>query len=340
MRINLTSVLVDDQAKALAFYTDVLGFVPKHDIPLGEHRWLTVVSPDAARRHRAAARAVRPPGRRAVQGGARRRRHPVHVVRGRRRPGRARPARRPRRPLHPAADRDGPGHHGRLRRHLRQPHPDRHHPLTRRRDPGRWPDPPTLRACQRPPMSAPHRKFEERPGRVSRTGRRLRPRGMSTTRTPASSREPRPLFRAPVFVVCATGPPPDGCRSRSHVAFVVTAPDQCARARAARATSTSALGPEPPSDQPAPRRQRGAASCRRAARRRTSRRRAPTHIAARSRSRSSPVPTPPTPATASSTPACRARLPDHRRDHHEVPAHDLRQPGHVRPASRRRRSSA
>jgi catechol 2,3-dioxygenase-like lactoylglutathione lyase family enzyme len=46
MKINLTSVLVDDQAKALAFYTDVLGFVKKADIPLGEHSWLTVVSPD------------------------------------------------------------------------------------------------------------------------------------------------------------------------------------------------------------------------------------------------------------------------------------------------------
>jgi catechol 2,3-dioxygenase-like lactoylglutathione lyase family enzyme len=47
MKISLTSVLVDDQAKALAFYTDVLGFTPKHDIPLGEARWLTVVSPEA-----------------------------------------------------------------------------------------------------------------------------------------------------------------------------------------------------------------------------------------------------------------------------------------------------
>lgn len=46
MRINLTSVLVDDQEKALRFYTDVLGFVKKQDIPLGEARWLTVVSPD------------------------------------------------------------------------------------------------------------------------------------------------------------------------------------------------------------------------------------------------------------------------------------------------------
>ena len=46
MRINLASVLVDDQDKALAFYTDVLGFVPRNDVPLGEHRWLTVVSPE------------------------------------------------------------------------------------------------------------------------------------------------------------------------------------------------------------------------------------------------------------------------------------------------------
>jgi catechol 2,3-dioxygenase-like lactoylglutathione lyase family enzyme len=45
MRINLASVLVDDQEKARRFYTDVLGFVKKHDIPMGEDRWLTVVSP-------------------------------------------------------------------------------------------------------------------------------------------------------------------------------------------------------------------------------------------------------------------------------------------------------
>ena len=46
MRINLTSVLVDDQDKALRFYTDVLGFIKKSDVPLGEHRWLTVASPE------------------------------------------------------------------------------------------------------------------------------------------------------------------------------------------------------------------------------------------------------------------------------------------------------
>ena len=46
MRITVASVLVDDQEKALKFYTDVLGFVKKTEIPLGDARWLTVVSPE------------------------------------------------------------------------------------------------------------------------------------------------------------------------------------------------------------------------------------------------------------------------------------------------------
>ena len=46
MKIALTSVMVDDQDRALAFYTGRLGLVIKHDIPMGEHRWLTVVSPE------------------------------------------------------------------------------------------------------------------------------------------------------------------------------------------------------------------------------------------------------------------------------------------------------
>ncbi len=45
MKIAILSVLVDDQAKALAFYRDVLGFEPKHDVPVGKHRWLTLTSP-------------------------------------------------------------------------------------------------------------------------------------------------------------------------------------------------------------------------------------------------------------------------------------------------------
>jgi len=46
MRIKLTSVMVDDQERALRFYTGVLGFRKKHDIPVGEYRWITVTSPE------------------------------------------------------------------------------------------------------------------------------------------------------------------------------------------------------------------------------------------------------------------------------------------------------
>jgi catechol 2,3-dioxygenase-like lactoylglutathione lyase family enzyme len=46
MRIKLNSILVDDQAKALRFYTEVLGFRKKTEIPVGAYRWLTVVSPE------------------------------------------------------------------------------------------------------------------------------------------------------------------------------------------------------------------------------------------------------------------------------------------------------
>ena len=45
MKIKLSTLYVDDQEKALLFYTEVLGFVKKHDIPMGPARWLTVVSP-------------------------------------------------------------------------------------------------------------------------------------------------------------------------------------------------------------------------------------------------------------------------------------------------------
>jgi len=46
MRIVVSSIFVDDQDKALDFYTSKLGFVKKTEVPLGEHRWLTVVAPD------------------------------------------------------------------------------------------------------------------------------------------------------------------------------------------------------------------------------------------------------------------------------------------------------
>lgn len=48
MKINLTSVLVDDQDKALEFYTNVLGFIKKSDVPVGKFKWLTVVSPEGS----------------------------------------------------------------------------------------------------------------------------------------------------------------------------------------------------------------------------------------------------------------------------------------------------
>jgi catechol 2,3-dioxygenase-like lactoylglutathione lyase family enzyme len=47
VKIYITSVFVEDQAKALSFYTEVLGFVKKEDVPVGTARWLTVVSPES-----------------------------------------------------------------------------------------------------------------------------------------------------------------------------------------------------------------------------------------------------------------------------------------------------
>ena len=46
MRIKLTSIMVNDQDKALKFYTEVLGFRKKHEIPVGAYKWLTVTSPE------------------------------------------------------------------------------------------------------------------------------------------------------------------------------------------------------------------------------------------------------------------------------------------------------
>src|SRR3954454_6460378 len=46
LRIKLSSLMVEDQDRALKFYTETLGFVKKHDIPVGEYRWITVTSPE------------------------------------------------------------------------------------------------------------------------------------------------------------------------------------------------------------------------------------------------------------------------------------------------------
>ena len=48
VKMYIKSVMVDDQAKALAFYTDVLGFQVKDNIPMGEHSWITLISPEEA----------------------------------------------------------------------------------------------------------------------------------------------------------------------------------------------------------------------------------------------------------------------------------------------------
>ena len=103
MRINVMSVMVDDQAKALRFYTEVLGFVKKREIPLGEHAWLTVVSPEDPDGTELSLEPDEHPAAATVQAGARGGRHPVHVVRGRRRRRRVRAPGRPRRAVHAAA---------------------------------------------------------------------------------------------------------------------------------------------------------------------------------------------------------------------------------------------
>jgi len=48
LMIKLSSVFVDDQDKALKFYTDILGFVKKADFPVGEFKWLTVITPEGS----------------------------------------------------------------------------------------------------------------------------------------------------------------------------------------------------------------------------------------------------------------------------------------------------
>jgi predicted enzyme related to lactoylglutathione lyase len=48
MKIKLTSVMVEDQDEALRFYTEIFGFKKKHDIPVGEYRWITVVCPEGS----------------------------------------------------------------------------------------------------------------------------------------------------------------------------------------------------------------------------------------------------------------------------------------------------
>ena len=72
MKINLASVFVDDQDKALSFYTETLGFVKKTEMPVGEFKWLTVVSPEDPDGVELLLEPSRPPRGEAVQGRHRR----------------------------------------------------------------------------------------------------------------------------------------------------------------------------------------------------------------------------------------------------------------------------
>ena len=126
MRITLTNVLVDDQAKALAFYTEVLGFQKHHDVPVGEYSWLTVVSPEqpdgpelllepdahpAAKTHRDALTADGIPSAQFTV-------DDVHAEHERLSAAGVEFTHAAHRPRHRCG--------GRLRRHLREPDPDRH----------------------------------------------------------------------------------------------------------------------------------------------------------------------------------------------------------------------
>lgn len=120
MRIVVTSVLVDDQEKALRFYTDVLGFVKKIDISLANgQRWLTVVSPEDLDGPELALEPDSHPAARPVQTGAHGRWHPVYLVRSTGRPSRVRTPQRAGRALHTGAGASGPGHGRDIRRYLR-----------------------------------------------------------------------------------------------------------------------------------------------------------------------------------------------------------------------------
>ena len=86
MQIKFVSVTVEDQERALRFYTDVLGFEKAADVPIGEYRWLTVTSPDGRGRGRARPGADGVPAGSGVPEGALRRRRPGDGLRHERHP--------------------------------------------------------------------------------------------------------------------------------------------------------------------------------------------------------------------------------------------------------------
>ena len=115
MRIKLTSIMVDDQEKALQFYTDVLGFTKKHDIPVGEYRWLTVVSPEGPNDIELAGAQCQS-GRQSVPGGDVCPRHTDRRVRGQRPRARVRATHRKGRRVHTTTRAGRAGRNRRVRR--------------------------------------------------------------------------------------------------------------------------------------------------------------------------------------------------------------------------------
>jgi catechol 2,3-dioxygenase-like lactoylglutathione lyase family enzyme len=122
MKIKVTGIYVDDQDKAVRFYTELLGFAKKTDFSQGPFRWLTVASPQGAGGHGAAAGAEQQPGNQSVSAGdistAPARDHVLH----RRRQGRPRADQGPRHGVHHAAHRRDRLDHCDAEGHLRQPH--------------------------------------------------------------------------------------------------------------------------------------------------------------------------------------------------------------------------
>jgi len=141
MRIHLTSIFVDDQRAALAFYTDVLGFTKHHDIPLGDDFWLTVVSPDCPDGpvlllEPAGHPAVKPYRDALAEDGIPLAQFAVDDVEAE-----VRPTDQARRFIHPDAHRHRHRSRRGLRRHLRQPHPAHHREARKRPDTARKPNP-------------------------------------------------------------------------------------------------------------------------------------------------------------------------------------------------------
>ena len=124
MKIKLTSVYVDDQDKALRFYTDVLGFTKKADFSNGPYRWLTVTSPDEPDGTELQLALNNNPAAKAYQQALFQQSQPAVMFFHRRHQGRLRAHQIARRRIQDAADRRPRLDHRPGQRHLRQHHPD------------------------------------------------------------------------------------------------------------------------------------------------------------------------------------------------------------------------